>query len=193
MPNSYLIGEAKAEELIAAIEDPARRLPIRLLTKSLVNYYEEQPNELQGSFDLVFFVNVLKETIGEISGLLRGTTPVEYWFPDYPRASAVDEAHDTSPTGLRPRQAFNFSARHSDAQVQAALLTLIARANVKQTLLLPTVKGFKQHGPMPQVVPEAPTHPFDFLFMVKAVASALGHGQPASVLFAGGSGAPHDG
>lgn len=190
MPNSNLIREAQAEEALAGIEDPVTRLPINLLTESLVKYYRAEPTRLQGSFDLLFFVNVLKERIEDISGLLRGSTPVEYWFDDYPQPVPVDEAYDTSPTGLRQGQAFNYAANQGDPRLQAALLGLTARANLKQALLLPTVKGYKHHGPGTPAVPEAPVQPFDFLFMVEAVANALGPGQPARVFLEGTPTAP---
>jgi hypothetical protein len=190
MAKSNLIREAQAEEVIAGIEDPATRLRIKLLTDSLVDYYRKEPTRLQGSFDLMFFVNVLRERIDDISGLLRGSTPVEYWFDDYPQPVPVDEACDTSPTGLRQGQAFNYAANHGDPRLQAALLGLTARANLKQALLSPTVRGSKHHGPGTPAVPETPVCPFDFLFMVEAVDSALGAGQPARVFFEGEPKAP---
>jgi hypothetical protein len=190
MSDSNMINEAQAEEVIAGIEDPAMRIPISLLTKSLLEYYSEHPTQLDGFFDLQFFVHALMEVIEEISGLVRGTTPVEYWFPDYPHPVAVDEARDYGPTGLRQGQAFNFAANQRDERVQAALLTLKSRADLKQSLLLPTVKRWKHHGPGIPPVPEAPARPFDFLFMVKAVAHGLDPGQPARIFFEAKPGTP---
>jgi hypothetical protein len=155
MLDPSLIEEARAKDAIAEIEDSAVRVPISLLVESLVAFYQAQPARLRRSFDLLFFVNVLKERIDDISGLLRGTVPVEYWFDDYPKPEIEDEASDSSPTGLRQRQAFNYAARHPDGQVQAALLGLTARANLKQALLMPNVKGYKAHGLAPPL-PEAP-------------------------------------
>ena len=183
MHESKLINKTEAEKIITEIEDPDRRFAINLLVKSLEEYFREEPTRLHGPFDLRFFVNVLKEWVDDISGLLRGTTQIEYWFEDYPKSGPVDEAHDSSQTGLRQGQAFNYAADQSDMKVQAALLGLTARANLKQVLLLPTVKRHKHYGDDAPPVPEAPEEAFDFLFMVEAVANALKPGRPARVLF----------
>ncbi len=163
MQNSSLIRESQAKELIAGIEDSSVRIPIDLMVASLVDFYRADPAQLRGAFDLVFFVNVLKERIDDVSGLLRGTIPVEYWFEDYPKPMPVDEANDSGPTGVRFRKAYNYAANLDDELVQAALLGLTARANLKQALLLPTVKGWKHHGNDAPPVPETPAEPFDFL------------------------------
>jgi hypothetical protein len=134
-----MIREAPARELIASIEDPSVRVPIGLIVDSLVEFYGTDPTQLHGAFDLVFFVHVLEERIDDVSGLLRGTVSLDYWgYP--PELMPVEEAADRGPTGLRYRQAYNYAARLDDEFVRAALLSLANRADVKQTLLLPTVK-----------------------------------------------------
>jgi len=182
MRNSGLIGEGEAKEAIAEIEEPTVRIPLSILAQSLVDFYEDDPTRLMGSFDVMFFVDVLRERIDDISGLVRGIIPVEYWFDNYPHPVPVDMSHDESSTGLRQKQAFNYAARHHEARVQAALLGLITRADLKQTLLMPTVKRYEVHGDIP-VIPRAPTQPFDFLFMVMAVDYALRPGQPLRLFF----------
>ena len=177
--SASIIREAPARELIAAIEDPSVRIPIGVLVDSLVDFYRADPTQLHGAFDLVFFVHVLEERIDDVSGLLQGTIPVEDWFDDYPKPVPVDEGTDSGPTGLRQRQAFIYVAK-LDEPLRAALLNLTARANLKQVLLLPTIKGWKHHGNDAPPVPEALAEPFDFLFMVMAVDHhALKPGQPA--------------
>jgi hypothetical protein len=177
-----MVREAPARELIASIEDPSVRVPIGLIVDSLVEFYGTDPTQLHGAFDLVFFVHVLEERIDDVSGLLRGTVSLDYWgYP--PELTPVEEAADRGPTGLRYRQAYNYAARLDDEFVRAALLSLANRADVKQTLLLPTVKGYKHHGPGTPAVPEAPAEPLDFLFMVMAVDHALKPGKPARSFF----------
>ena len=161
--STSIIREAEARDLIAG---------------ALVEFHKADPTQLRGAFHLVFFVHVLEELIDDVSGLLRGTIPVEYWFDDYPKPMPVDEATDRGPTSRRHGQAFNYAAR-LDEPVRAALLNLTARADLKPAMLL---RAIKHHGSDAPPVPEAPAEPFDFLFMVMAVDHAHARTTRTNVL-----------
>ena len=137
MSNSELINVQRARELVEAIQDPASRALIALLVESVVEFHSADSTQLRGSFDLAFLVNVLEEISVDISGLLQGTVPIEYWFEDYPSPTPFDEASDFGPTGFRQQAAFNYAALYPDKKVQATLLTLTTSGQYEATALLP--------------------------------------------------------
>ena len=179
--DSYLIEKARADELIAAIEDPTERLVVKLLLEATVEFYNTDPSRLQSSFDLAFFVEVLAARIDEVGQLLSRIVPPGHWGEPYPRPpEPVDVSRDSGRVGIRMGQAFNYAVTHHDRWTQGALLTLTSEADFKQVMLIPTLRVTQHHpsGRKPTVA-GAPAQPFDFLFMVMAVDHALRPGQPA--------------
>jgi|SRR5579863_2362046 len=175
--DTTLLNEPIARDRVAAIPDTRSRALVSSILDETVEFYRTDVTQLRGRFDLAFFVNVLSEQASDISGLIRGTVPVEYWFEDYPRPMPVTELADPGPV-LRSQEAFNYAALHHDPRVQAALLGLTSRATSKHAVFHPRVKSSRSYGPNPPVH-EMPAAPLDYLFMVTAVAHALEPGRPA--------------
>jgi hypothetical protein len=178
MSQPSLINEVEARTRIDQIRDPETKAVVGELLESAFRFYHEDPSQLRGDFDLVFFVNLLNEQISDIMGLIRGAVPVEYWFGVPPSPVEVSEGEDLGPNGIRPRLAFNYVATCGEPRIQAALFGLITRANWKQATFLSNIKKHKYYGPNPPVS-EKPEAPFDFLFMVTAVAHSLEPGMAA--------------
>ena len=182
-----LIEKTRADKLIAEIEDPAVRRSISLMVDGVVEFYNQDPSRLQSSFDLAFFVEVLKEMADWISGALLGTVNIEPWSGEPAQPTAVDPTLESDPGHLRSGQAYNYSVTREDKRVEAALLSLTTRAQLKQALKLrPSIKQGRPHGLTP-VVPALPVQPLDFLFMVMAADYALQPGQPARLALEGKS------
>jgi hypothetical protein len=172
-----MLNESVALEHVGAIRDAPSRELVSQILKDTLEFYRADVTRLVGTFDLGFFVNVLIEQASDISGLIKGTVPVEYWFEDYPRPMPIRELDDPGPM-IRSQEAFNYAALHGDVRVQAALLGLMSRATSKHAVFHPRVKSVRHYGPNPPVH-EMPAAPLDYLFMLTAVAHALEPGRPA--------------
>jgi hypothetical protein len=174
------INQERARKIIAAIENPEERTAIALLLDGVIDFYNQDPSRLFGSFDLAFFVEVLKEVFDRMSGLLQGTQGPGFWS-DEP-AELIPDARLilSTPSGLRPSHAFNYAATRTDQRVEALLYDLRWRAFSKQELLAGRIKSVRASHLRP-CVPAAPDRPFDFLFMVMAVDHALLPGAPARI------------
>jgi hypothetical protein len=172
-----MLNESVALERIASIRDVGTRTLVSRILEDTAEFYGADITRLRGSFDLAFFVSALIEQSSDISGLINGSIPVEYWFEDYPRPIPVRAVDDPGPT-IRSQEAFNYAALHDDPRIQAALLGLMTRATTKHAVFHPNVKSFRFYGPNPPVH-EMPVAPLDYLFMLTAVAYALEPGRPA--------------
>jgi len=181
-----LIEKTRADKLIAEIEDPALRRSVSLLVDGVVEFYNQDPSRLQSSFDLGFFAEVLKEMVDWISRALLGTTNIAPWSGEPAQPTPVDPTFESDPGHLRSGQAYNYSVTREDKRVEAALLSLITRAELKQSLKLKPPISYAAHG-VTLAVPALPVQPLDFLFMVMAADYALQPGQPARLALEGKS------
>jgi hypothetical protein len=186
-PESSFIRRDRADQLISEIENPATRNAIRLLVAAVVEFYDADPSRLQSSFDLAFFVEVLKYDIGRVSKLMRKIVPPGYWGdpepaefenrPTNPHLWKGDAAEDVQWTGLRIGQARNYCVLLKNGWIAAALQSISSMASLRQAVTRKTI-----HHPLPgkqPIPPGVPEQPLDYLFLVMALDQALQSERPA--------------
>jgi hypothetical protein len=181
-----IVNQDRAARLIKDVRDPRSREAIELLVRGIEQFFEEQPSQLRSSFDLAFFVEILKDRIDLVRSSLNGSQEAEGWWEDenFPSPRPVlNPDDDVSDTGIRQRQAYNYEASRGSKGLQATLLALMNAADIVQR---PNVKE-SVRGEWKPIVSIRPEHPFDYLFMVMAVDYALRPGQQLRILLERGT------
>jgi hypothetical protein len=183
MPEPLLIEQERANELIAAMEDPVLREAARVLLEDVVHFYRIDHSRLQGSFDLAFFADVMKYDIGDMAQLVHEVVPGGYWenpgiLPERPRPRLVDPDPENGSPWLRETKAYNYCVLHGDKWVGEIIFRLFNYAVLKQEVMSKTKRHYTA-PPRNPVRGAAPLQPFDLLFMVMAVDNAMQPGRSA--------------
>jgi hypothetical protein len=183
MPESLLVEQQRANELILGIDDPILREAASLLFDGVMQYHNADRSRLRGSFDLAFLAEIVEYDIANMAKLLHKAVPWGYWeepgtLPDRPEPRPVDPSAENGPIWLRIGQAENYCWLHKDRWVGEILFRLFNYAKLKHEVM---IKKTRHYAPEP-ISGATPMAPLDLLFMVMAMDYALQPGQPARKL-----------
>jgi hypothetical protein len=170
MPDEYgLVNKDQAIRLIGEMPAGKSKRATLLLVEGVERFFQDQPSQLRSPFDLVFFVEILKDRVDLALGTINGSAEPFGWGDeeDLTRTRAVvGSAADADGTGIRRGQASNYVASCCDRGLKGALLTFINGAYVRQRPGGRMLTG-------EAVVVMRPEFPFDYLFMVMALDHVL--------------------
>ena len=123
-----LVNAERAANLIAEVQDPRSRSSIQLPIDSVKQFFAEQPSQLRSPFDLAFFVEVSKDRIEYVRGMMNGTIEPIDWVEPGESSRTYPVFHPTSDaeaSGIRRRQAYNYAAVWTDPELQGTLWCLV--------------------------------------------------------------------
>ena len=186
VPESLLIEQERAHDLIAEIDHPASRDAVRTLLGEVVKFYNADPSRLEGPFDLAFLAELVKYDISDMAKLLHEVVPRGYWedpgiLPDRPGPLPIDPSAESGPVWLRIGQAYNYCVLHDDKWVGEIIFRLFNFAKLKHEVMIKKTRHYPMR-PREPISGATPAALFDLLFMVMAVDHALQPAQPARTL-----------